>query len=77
MKIVSFKQKKVKLLTNQQQKSNENVKNYYVCKEKIKNKYVKDKNYLRLRYNCHYTEEYSGVAHSVYNYNIVYLKKFP
>ena len=40
MKIISLKKKKLKLLTNKQQKSYENAKICYTCK-KIENKYVK------------------------------------
>ena len=43
MKIINFKKQKMKLLTNEQQESHENVKICYICKEKIEHKYVKDK----------------------------------
>ena len=43
MEIINFKKKKVQLLTKEQQESYENAKLCYICKEKIKNKYVKDK----------------------------------
>ena len=54
----------MKLLTKEQQESNENVKIYYVCKEQFENKYVKDKKYHNVRDHCHYTGEYRGAAHA-------------
>ena len=41
----------------------------YVYKEKLQDKYIKDKKYHKVRDLCHYTSEYSD-AHS-----ICYLKK--
>ena len=60
MNIINFKKKKMKLLTKGQQESYENSKICYICKEKIENKYVKDKKYCKTRDNCHYTGEYRG-----------------
>ena len=31
------------------------------------NKYVKDKNYCKVRDHCHYMEEYRGAVHSIPN----------
>ena len=76
IKIINFKKEKMKLLTKEQQKSNENRKIFYICKQKFKNKYLKDKKYLKVRDHYHYTGEYRGAAHSICNLNIVYLKKF-
>ena len=53
MKIVSFKKKKLKLLTKEPQESYENTKICYVGKEKFENKYLKDKKYCKVRDNCH------------------------
>ena len=55
MKIINFKKKKMKLLTKEQQESYENAQMYYACKEKIENKYLKDKKYCKVRYHFHYT----------------------
>ena len=38
----------MKLLTKEQQKSYENVKICCICKDKFENKYVKDKNMVKL-----------------------------
>ena len=61
MKIINFKKKKMKLLTKEQQESDENAKICYICKEKFENKYFK------VRDHCHYTGEYRGAAHSICN----------
>ena len=57
----------MKLSTKEQQESHKNVKNCYICKEKVKNKYLKDKKYHKVRDHCHYTGEYRGAAHSICN----------
>ena len=67
MKIITFRKKKKKLLTKEQQESYENSKIGYICKEKFKNKYMKDKKNHKVRDHCHYTEEYRGTAHSLCN----------
>ena len=48
MKRINFKKKKIKLLTKEQQKSYENAKIIYICKETFDNKYLKDKNIVKL-----------------------------
>ena len=60
MKIINFKKKKIKFLTNEQQESCENAKICNVCKEKIGNKYLKHKKYHKVRVHCHYTGQYRG-----------------
>ena len=52
----------MKLLTNKQQKSYESVKICYICKKKLENKNVKDKNYRKVRDRCHYKMKYRGAA---------------
>ena len=67
----------MKLLTKEQQESYENAKLCFVCKEKLENKYLKDKKHRKVRDYCHDSGEYRGDAHSTYViYNIVCLKKF-
>ena len=55
MKIINFKKKKMKLLTTEQQESYENAKICYICKEKFRNKSLKDKKDRQFRNYCHYT----------------------
>ena len=40
MQIINFKKEKIKLLTKEQQKSYQNAKICYICKEKLEHKYV-------------------------------------
>ena len=55
----------MKLLTEEQQESYENVKICCICKEKFENKYLKDKKDCKVKDECHYTGKYTGVAYSV------------
>ena len=87
MRIINFKNKKMKLLTNEQEKSYQNPKICYICKGKFEDKHAKDMNYCKVRDHCYYIGEYRGAIHSICNlkYNIpkeipiipiIYLKKF-
>ena len=64
MKIINFKEKKMKLLTKEQYESYENAKICYICKEKFENKSLKDKKYCKVRDQCHYTGEYRGAPYT-------------
>ena len=55
MEIINFKKKKIKLLTNEQQKPYEIVKICYFCKENPEDKSAKDKKIVRDPE--HFTEE--------------------
>ena len=66
-KIINFKKKNMKSLTNEQQDSCENEKLCYICKGKFEEKYAKNKKYRKVRDYFHYTVEYSGGAHSMCN----------
>ena len=55
------------MLTKEQHESYENAKICYICEKKFENKYFKYKKYYKVRDRCHYTGEYRGVAHSIYN----------
>ena len=46
MEIINFKKKKMKLLTNELQKSYENAKIYNICKKTFEDKIAKDKQIL-------------------------------
>ena len=48
MKIINLKKKKMKLLTKEQWESYENAKICNICKEKFENKYLKEKNIVKL-----------------------------
>ena len=67
MKIINFEKKKMKILTNKQQKWYENAKNCYICKENFEDRYAKDKKYLKVRDHYHYIGEYRGAAHRICN----------
>ena len=51
MEIIKFKKKKMKPLTNEQQKYI--CKICYICKEKFEDKHAKDKTSLKVRDYCH------------------------
>ena len=67
LEIINFKKKKIKLWTNEHQKSHENAKICYVCQEKFEDKHAKDKKYHKVRDHCHYIGEYRGAADSICN----------
>ena len=58
-----------------QQKSYENAKICYICKEKPEKKYMKDKKYRKDRDHCHYAVECRSAAHSICNLKYVIPKK--
>ena len=55
----------MKLLTHKQQKSYQNAKTCYICKENIEDKHAKDKKHRKVRDHRHYIGEYRGAAHSI------------
>ena len=57
----------MKLLTKEQEESYENAKICYICQEKFKNKYLKDKKYRKVRGHGHYKGEHRGAAHNIFN----------
>ena len=46
-------------------------------KENLKNKYLKDKKYCKVRYHCHYTVKYRGAMHRICNLKYSVPKKDP
>ena len=67
MKIINFGNKKKKLLTNEQQKSYENARFCFICKEKFQDKHAKNRIYGKVRDHCRDTGEYRSAAHSKCN----------
>ena len=67
MKIISFRKKKMKLLTKEQQESYENASICYICQQKFENKYLKDKIYCKVRDHCHCMGEHKSAVHSICN----------
>ena len=55
----------MKLLTNGQQKSYENVKICYICKENLKANMLRIKKYCKVSDHCYYTSEYREAAHNI------------
>ena len=76
-KIINFKKKNRKSLTNEQQNSYENSKICYICKDKFEDQNATDKNYRKVRDHCHYTGEYRGAANSTYNIKYSVPKETP
>ena len=64
-------------LTKEQQVPYENSKICYIYKEKFENKYLKDRKYCKVRDHCHYTGEYRGAAHDIFNLKYSVPKKIP
>ena len=67
----------MRLLRKEQQESYDNAKGCYIYKEKLENKYLKDKKHRKARDHCHYTGEYSGAAHSICNLKYCVPKEIP
>ena len=65
VKIISFKKKKLKLLTKEQQESYQNAKFCYICKENFEDKFLKEKKYCKVRDHCHYTGKYRGAVYNM------------
>ena len=59
----------MKLLTNGQRKSYENAKIFYIWKEKVKDKHVKEKRDRKGKGHCHCTGEERDAANSKCNLN--------
>ena len=49
----------------------------YICKEKLKDKYINDKKYCQVRDYCQYTGKYRGAAHRICNLRYSVLKEIP
>ena len=62
----------MKLLTNEQQKSYENSKICYICKQKYE-----DKKYCKARDHCHYRGKHRVAAHNICNLKYSVPKEIP
>ena len=69
--------KKILPLTKEELKSHEDAKLCYICGKKILKKFVKDKNYQKVRDQCHYTGKDRGAAHSICNLNFKMPNEIP
>ena len=67
MKIINFKMEKNEVINKRAAAIISNAKICYICREKFEHKYVKDKKHCKNRDHCHYTGEYRGAPHSIYN----------
>ena len=52
-----------------------NFKKMRICKGKCEDKFAKDKKHCKVRNHCHYTGEYRGAAHSIYNLSYMIPKR--
>ena len=77
MEIINFQSQKKTSLTNKQQKSYQNTKHCYICKEKFEDKHAKDKNYFKVMVHCHYTKHYRGCADSICSLKYIMPQEIP
>ena len=75
MEVITFKKKKMDLSTNEQQEPYGIAKNWYIWQENFENKYAKDKEYCKVRDDCHYTGECRGAVHSICNLKYSMIKQ--
>ena len=69
--------KKMKLLTNEQQESYENLKICYICNKNFEDKYATDKKYRKVRDHSHHKVKYRGPAHTICNLKYSIPKETP
>ena len=74
--IIHLKKEKNEVINKKQQKLYENANICDICKEKFKNKSMKDKKCHTVWDYCHYTKEYRGAAQSIRNLNYNIQKNF-
>ena len=77
IEIINFKNKQIKELTNQRQKSYENAKICYIFKEKFEDKHAKDKKYRNVRNHFHYIGEHRVAGHGICNLKYRVLREIP
>ena len=64
MKLFNNKIKKIHYLQTSRCKSHQDATGYYICKQRLIKKFVKDESHCKVRNHCHYTGKYSGSVHS-------------
>ena len=80
MKIIKFKKKEMKPLTNKEIKSYEKQKVCHICEKKFcddKNKKSEYNFYHKVREHCHYTRNVIAAAHNICNLRYNIPKKIP
>ena len=55
------------LLTKEGLRLHQDARNCYICGKRILQKLTISKNYLKVRYHCHYKSKYRGAPHSICN----------
>ena len=63
----NFEKKNMLPLTEEELKSHQDAKACHICGKRILNKFANDKNYQKVKDNCHFTSNYIGAAHSICN----------
>ena len=63
--ITDFEKEKMLPLTKKELKSHQDAKVCYICRKRFIKKFVKDKNYGKVRDHCHYTGKYIDATHSI------------
>ena len=66
-RIINFKKKEMKLLTNELQESYYKAKICYVCGKKLEDKYANDKKHCKGRDHSYQTGEHRGATHNICN----------
>ena len=65
-KIINYEKKKIIPLTSEERKAHRWQKESHICKEEFSTD-DDNKSYHKVRYHCHYTGKYRGVAHNICN----------
>ena len=63
--VINFEKKNMLPLTKEELKLHQDA--CHICGKRILNKFANDKNYQKVKDNCHFTSNYIGAAHSISN----------
>ena len=66
LRIISYKKKKITILTEEERKAHRKAKICYICRKEFSTD-NEDKNNYKVRDHCHYTAKYRGAAHNICN----------